>query len=249
MRSRATAALVAFAVTGVGAQRVQQPFVPVGIVDDRPGGLGRAEIAELRTLRFTIVASRDRAADLPSALRARLVPGPDGDPAAPLPPITIDGVAIVSVRKDTTASEVRRDAWMLVGRGYRGVIFDGWTTLQGNPAAFQAAAGFADVVTRNAALFAPLRASAREVRVDVPSTDIFARFVESPAAMVLVAANLKDSTERATFTFTPDTPEAIWQNMESGAAVNFIAGPGGPTYARTFPPHDVMVLAIRKQYK
>jgi hypothetical protein len=44
-------------------------------------------------------------------------------------------------------------------------------------------------------------------------------------------------------------PEAIWQNMESGAAVNFVAGPEGPIYSRTFTPHDVVVLMIRKQYK
>ena len=247
MRSRATAALVALAVAGVAAQRIQQPFVPVGVVDDRPGGLGPAEIAELRKMRFSIVASRD-SADLDAGVRARLLPGPDADPGAPLVAVTIEGVARLSIREDATPFEVRRDAWVLTGRGYRGVVFDGWTTLHRNRAAFQAAADFADVVTRNAALFAPLRASPREVRV-TPATDVFARFVESPAAMVLVAANMKDSTQRVTFSFRSDTPEAIWQNMESGAAVNFVAGTDGPIYVRTFAPADVVVLMIRKQYK
>ena len=249
MRSRATAALVALAVAGVAAQRIQQPFVPVGVVDDRPGGLGPAEIAELRTMRFSVVASRDSASGDPDVgMHARLLPGPDADPGAPLVSVTIDGVARLSIREDATPFEVRRDAWVLTGRGYRGVVFDGWTTLHRNRAAFQAAADFADVVTRNAALFAPLRASPREVRV-TPATDVFARFVESPAALVLVAANMKDSTQRVTFSFRPDIPEAIWQNMESGAAVNFVAGPDGPTYVRTFAPADVVVLMIRKQYK
>jgi hypothetical protein len=249
MRARATAALFVASLAAVAAQPPSEPFVPVGVLNDRPGELGAAEIAQLRKLRFSIVARRDPAADRPLDVRARILPGPDADPGAPLIPVAIDGVGFVSVRKATSAADVRRDAWMLIGRGYPGVIFDGWTTLQRNPAAFQAAADFADVVTRNAALFAPLRASARQVRVDVPSAALSARFVESPDAMVLVAANLTDSAQRVTFTFTSDTPEAIWQNMESGSAINFVAGPDGPMYTRTFPPHDVMVLMIRKRYK
>lgn len=246
MRVGAAAALL---LASLATQRPPEPFVPVGVLNDRPGEPRAAEIAQLRKLRFSIVARRDPAAGRPVDVRARILPGPDADPDAPLIPFAIDGVGFVSIRKDTSAADVRRDAWILIGRGYPGVIFDGWTTLQQNPAAFQAAAEFADIVTRNAALFAPLRASARQVRVDVRTTALFARFVESPDAMVLVAANLKASAERVTFAFTSDTPEAIWQNMESGSAVNFVAGPDGPTYTRTFPPHDVMVLMIRKRYK
>ena len=67
--------------------------------------------------------------------------------------------------------------------------------------------------------------------------------------MLLVAANLTDSVQRVTLKFASDTPEAIWQNMELGGAVNFVAGPEGPIYSRTFTPHDVVVLMIRKQYK
>jgi hypothetical protein len=50
-------------------------------------------------------------------------------------------------------------------------------------------------------------------------------------------------------TFTPDTPEAIWQNMENGAAVQFVQGPEGPTYRHTFPPRDVMVLVRGKRLR
>jgi hypothetical protein len=37
--------------------------------------------------------------------------------------------------------------------------------------------------------------------------------------------------------------------MLTGSAVNFVAGPKGPVYTRTFPPHDVLVLMIRKRWK
>ena len=52
-----------------------------------------------------------------------------------------------------------------------------------------------------------------------------------------------------TFTFAPDMPEAIWQNMETGAAVNFVAGPSGPTYTYAFKPRDVLVLMIKKDLR
>jgi hypothetical protein len=47
-------------------------------------------------------------------------------------------------------------------------------------------------------------------------------------------------------TFAPDTQEAIWQNMETGSAVNFVAGPDGPTHTYWFRPRDALVLMIRK---
>jgi hypothetical protein len=37
-------------------------------------------------------------------------------------------------------------------------------------------------------------------------------------------------------------PEAIWQNMESGASVNFVQSANGPTYTHTLGPRDVLVL-------
>ena len=52
-----------------------------------------------------------------------------------------------------------------------------------------------------------------------------------------------------TLTFPPAVPEAVWQNMLTGSAVNFVAGPTGPIYQRTFAAHDVLVLMIRKRWK
>ena len=61
--------------------------------------------------------------------------------------------------------------------------------------------------------------------------------------------NHSNEPREVTLNFSPDMPEAIWQNMLTGAAVNFVAGPGGPVYTRTFPPKDVLVLMIRKRLK
>ena len=140
---------------------------------------------------------------------------------------------------------------MAIASGARGVVFDGAAALAGNPDALRAASAFADNVTRNATLFAPLkpRATAGAVRVDGDATEIDARFLESPDALVLIAINRGATARRVTLAFTADIPEAIWQNMENGGAVNFVAGPEGPIYARNFGPHDVIVLMIRKQYK
>ena len=37
--------------------------------------------------------------------------------------------------------------------------------------------------------------------------------------------------------------------METGAGVNFIAGPNGPTYSYWFRPKDALVLMIRKDVR
>jgi hypothetical protein len=248
MRVTAATLLVIFAAAPASRQP-RQPFVPVGVIDDRPGASGqRTGLSELTKLRFTVVARRDPAADPPRHLRVDILPGIGLPPDVLSSAGGVGGLEIVTVREDSSASQVRRDAWVLIGRGFRGVLFDAWTALRKNPDALTGAASFADVVTRNAALFAPLSASSRAVGIDA-AHDFFARFVESDQAMVLIAANLSDSVQQVTLKFAPDMPEAIWQNMESGAAVNFVAGPEGPIYTRTFTAHDVIVLMIRKQYK
>lgn len=88
-----------------------------------------------------------------------------------------------------------------------------------------------------------------DVRIDGGAGSVEARFLESADALVLVAINHADTPQKVTFTFAPDMPEAVWQNMETGAAVNFVAGPDGPTYARAFAPRDVLVLMIRKRLR
>ena len=73
--------------------------------------------------------------------------------------------------------------------------------------------------------------------------------MESSDVLLLIGLNYADTPQRVTLTFTPDTQEAIWQNMETGAAINFVAGPEGPTYTYTFGPRDALVLMIRKSVR
>ncbi len=88
-----------------------------------------------------------------------------------------------------------------------------------------------------------------EIRLDGGAGRVEARFLESADAILLIAINHGDAAERVTFAFGPDVPEAIWQNMETGAAVSFVQGASGPTYQHTFAPRDVMVLVRGKRLR
>jgi Beta-galactosidase len=87
-----------------------------------------------------------------------------------------------------------------------------------------------------------------EVRVE-NGTQIETRFLESPDVLMLIAINHSDRAQRVTLRFTPDTQEAIWQNMETGANVNFVAGPDGPIHTSSFAPRGTLVLMIRKDLR
>ena len=240
------AAGLAFAfTTTVAPQPVDRLFVPVGVVNDSPSAFGsRADLEYLRTLRFNVIARPDRSA--PDGMRVEtlaslLAPERGGSPN----PISIGALEVMSSSASARRADVRRSAWMAIGRGLRGVLFS-WSGLRQTPDALAAAATFADNVTRNAALFAPLQSTTREIKLDVSPSIVFARFAESADALVLVAANLTDATQTVTMTFATDVPEAIWQNMETGGSVHFVTGREGPAYNHTFPPADVVVLMIRK---
>lgn len=114
----------------------------------------------------------------------------------------------------------------------------------------RAAGEIAGLLTRNQALFAPVtpRTAKNDVAVE-PAGGIDVRILESADAIVIVGLNETDRTRRVTLTFPPDLPEAIWQNMEAGNAVNFVIGPKGPSYEHTFAPYDALVLAIRKKLR
>jgi len=138
---------------------------------------------------------------------------------------------------------VRLDAWTALSRGARGFMF---------AARSEASAAFARVVTRNPALFAPLRLRREltpEVRVDGGSGTVDATFLESADVLMLIGLNHSANVVRVTMSFTPDTQEAIWQNMETGTSVNFVAGADGPSYTHTFAARDALVLMIRKSIR
>jgi hypothetical protein len=88
-----------------------------------------------------------------------------------------------------------------------------------------------------------------EVRIEGATGPVETRFLESAEVLMLIGLNHTDTPQRVKMTFTPDTQEAIWQNMETGAAVNFVAGPEGPAYTYSFGPKDALVLMIRKSVR
>ena len=237
------AALVLVAVATAASQL--EPFVPVGVLAAGSDvSIDRQDLLILAKRRFNVLAVRDGSGDLRLTRLADL-----GEPSRPAPPIPSAGVVVVSTSHG--ARELRRDAWHAIARGARGVLFEPLAFMR-NEEALDAASEFADNVTRNSALFAPLRPreSPDDVRVaDVSPGAIDARILESNVAFVLIAVNQTSDVNRVTLKFSNEFPEAIWQNMESGGAVNFVASKDGPIYTRTFEPHDVVVLMIRKQYR
>ena len=86
-----------------------------------------------------------------------------------------------------------------------------------------------------------------EVGIDGAAGLVESRFLESSGAIVFIALNHSDDTQKVTFSFAPSIPEAIWQNMETGTQVNFVQGPNGPTYTHTFAPRDAIVLVRGKR--
>lgn len=88
-----------------------------------------------------------------------------------------------------------------------------------------------------------------EIGIEPGGGLVEARFLESADALVLVAMHYGATPRTVTFTFAPDVPEAIWQNLETGAAVSFVQSPAGPTYTRAFGPRDVLVLVRGKRLR
>jgi len=96
-------------------------------------------------------------------------------------------------------------------------------------------------------------ASAAGVAPDVTLSDghgaVETRFLESADATVLIGINHSEQPQTVKLQFSADTPEAIWLNLETGASVNFLAGPNGPSYTYSFKPRDVLVLMIKKEFR
>jgi hypothetical protein len=155
--------------------------------------------------------------------------------------------ARITVRPGS-APDARLAMWSFVARGARRVAFAGSETpLSADAFALGETAG---VITRNEALFAPLRPREGGVtgisgagggpRVEV-------RLLESDEALMIVGLNYAPESRAVTIAFAPDIPEAIWQNLETGTAVSFVMGKTGPSLEYTFGPRDALVLMIRKR--
>lgn len=155
----------------------------------------------------------------------------------------------IEVRPDG-APVARLAMWSELARGARGVSFVG----TGDPLSPEVLSlgETAGVVTRNQALFAPLRP--REggvVRLeggeDAGKVEI--RLLESNDALLIVGLNHAPEPRKVSITFSPEIPEAIWQNLETGTAVSFVMGKSGPVLEHTFASRDALVLMIRKQLR
>jgi hypothetical protein len=205
----------------------------------------RADLETIRQLRFNVIAARDAAGAMAITPIEELLRGD----ARPLP-LASREIGVIAV---TPGAHLAEAAWWQIARGARAVIFEDWTGLQRDDRALADAATFADAITRNPELYVPLRPAdktgMRGLTIEGQKTSVEAQWLESPEALLLIAVNRAAEPRDVTFLFSPEMPEAIWQNMLTGAAVNFVAGPKGPVYARTFPPHDVLVLMIRKRLR
>lgn len=88
-----------------------------------------------------------------------------------------------------------------------------------------------------------------DIRIEGAPGLVEARFLESPDAFLLIALNHAETPQTVTLHFTPDTPEAIWQNMETGAAVHFVQRADGLTYRHAFGARDVLLLVRGKRLR
>lgn len=158
-----------------------------------------------------------------------------------------DPPAKITIRPGA-APDARVALWSFVARGARRVAFAGSETPL-SPDVF-ALGETAGVITRNEALFAPLRP--REG--GVTSIDgagggprIELRLLESAEALMIIGVNYAPEPRTVRIGFAADIPEAIWQNLETGTAMSFVMEKTGPSLEYTFGPRDTLVLMIRKR--
>ena len=247
------AALLLLLASGRIAAQEPVNVLPVGVryTPDPDPARRQRDLEEMRRLRFNVIALPDDPAGpggVEMASIDRLLAG------APTARFRVDSIATVAVQDKTSTGAVTLRAWLALAHGARRIVFDDWTRLQTNTDALTAAAEFAEHMARNAALYVPLRP--RPVQDGTPDVvvsggdgTVAAHLLESDEALVLVVTNSNAARSEVTMQFSPALPEAIWQNMLTGASVNFVAGPTGPAYTYTFGPHDVLVLMIRKRFR
>jgi hypothetical protein len=251
MLSAALTILLHLAAPAPGTAAIQETldFVPVGVrydLDPDPARR-RTDLENMRRLRFSVVVPGEPTGSM--ARIDRLLAG--GQESR----ITVQEseVGTIRVEKLTEPDSVREAAWTRLAYGARAVIFEDWNALQKNDTALGEAAAFAETLARNPALYVPLRrvesTGDRAFTIAGGPNHVEAHWLESPDALLLIAVNHSVEPQDVTITFAPAIPEAIWQNMLTGSAVNFVSGPTGPVYNRTFAAREVIVLMIRKRWK
>lgn len=242
-----------FSAPGAGARQPPFDFVPVGVrydADPDPGRR-RIDLETMRRLRFTVVDFGPVGEGQPRLIASidRLIARDAG--AGVTMPVRVIGR--VPVAAASLPGPIRDAAWTSFSTGAAAVIFDDWKTLRQNDGALAEAAAFAETLALNPALYTPLRpvdaTGDRAFTIDGEDRSVEAHWLESSDALLLIAVNHAAAPREVTLTFSPAIPEAVWQNMLTGTSVNFVAGPTGPVYRRTFAAHDVLVLMIRKRWK
>ncbi len=256
MHSRLAVLVATLVAGGAGLSGIGQlrDFVPVGVryVPAADADTRRRDLEEMRRLRFNVVSlapSGDQGGRGRLSFIDRVLAG------APYPDVlgSADSIPAV-VPADGGHGDTTLRAWRAIAGGARAILFDDWSELQRNAESLAAAAAFAEAITRNAALYAPLRtrlatAGRDEIRLSGGGTVVEATILESADALLLIVLNQGREPRKVTMTFSTDVPEAIWRNMFSGASVSFVTGPGGPTYTRTFAPQEVLVLMINTRLR
>ncbi len=146
--------------------------------------------------------------------------------------------------------EARLTMWSQIARGARAISFTGTGgTLSAELLALGETAG---VISRNQALFAPLRprnGGVTSIAADGGGPAVDVKLLESAEALMIVGLNYGPAPRKATITFAADIPEAIWQNLETGTSVSFVMSKDGPVLEYTFGPRDALVLMIRKKLR
>jgi hypothetical protein len=227
-------------------QRVDE-FFPVGVWYD--GAVSRRDLQRIRSAGFnSIWTARPDDAALAS----------QADAAGLRLMATAGSRAELHADPAATASDLRLWGWTALLRGARAIAYYAWRDLVESETALtargRAAAEFAGVLSRNPALFAPLRprattdpaAMTADLRVSGSAGEIEAGFLESRDALVLIAVSQAGAPQRVTLTFAPGTKQEFWQNMETGEMVSFAMANGELTLAHSFAARDAVVLMIRK---
>jgi hypothetical protein len=243
-----TFAVCAVTMAALPSAQVRDPlFVGVRYQPTKPPEARRQDYERMRQLRFTVVEMPRTAETAARLLFLDRVLANAPDPRVLL--AARDTSAVVPVASAATTS---LRAWRAFATGARVILFDDWAALQADPGALAGAADFAEAFARNTPLYAPLRprvSKVPDVHVTRGEGAVEARFLESPEALVLIAVNASSKPVESSLAFAPEIPEAIWQNMLTGASVNFVAGADGPVYTRTFGPEEVLVLMIQRRWR
>ncbi len=220
-------------------------FFPVGVW--HTGAIVRRHLQSIKAAGFNSVwCAPERRAELTAeatALGLNVVA--DVDPGGDL-----------QVDPSATPGDLRVWGWTALLRGARAVSYHAWHDLVDDGGALtargRAAGEFAGVISRNPALFVPLRprvapadAGVADVRV-AEAGQVEAGFLESRDALVLMAINHAGAPQRVSMAFAPGTKQEFWQNMETGDMVTFAMVKGAPALTHAFAARDALVLMIRK---